>query len=75
MSRDDGLCSYREMASINRALKGISRRLRCDNPLKNSIVNLEENYAFLALDFEQFLPELCRFVEQQRNALNISGTK
>jgi acyl carrier protein phosphodiesterase len=64
MIEDDWLYSYRELAHVERALRGISRRLRRENPLAASIEAVRENNAGLESDFGQFFPELWEFARR-----------
>jgi acyl carrier protein phosphodiesterase len=61
MIGDDWLCSYRELESIGRALRGISHRFRRENPLAAALGVLEANYAALDRDFRLLFPELLAF--------------
>lgn len=63
---ENWLVSYREIASIDRALNRLSSRFKRENPLLNSAEELEANYNELESDFHQFFPDLIRFVQQQR---------
>ena len=58
MIADDWLGSYAELASVGRALDGISRRLTRSNPLAGAVIEVEVNYAALHGDFRRFFPEL-----------------
>jgi acyl carrier protein phosphodiesterase len=64
MIGDDWLGSYRELENIGRALRGISHRLRRENPLPTALKVLEENYNGLDRDFRVFFPELVAFAAQ-----------
>ena len=57
----DWLSSYRDLHNVARALRGISRRLRRENPLDDALGALQENYAGLQRDFQAFFPELVEF--------------
>jgi acyl carrier protein phosphodiesterase len=61
MIGDDWLTSYRDLDNIARALRGISRRLRRENPLPTAMGALRESYDGLEGDFRQFFPELVEF--------------
>jgi acyl carrier protein phosphodiesterase len=61
MIGDDWLCSYRELESVGWALRGISHRLRRENPLATALGVLEANYSGLEGDFRVFFPELTAF--------------
>lgn len=62
MIQNDWLTSYREIENIERALGGISRRLRRENPLPTAVSQLHEHYGDFRRDFVTFFPELLRFV-------------
>lgn len=62
MIEEDWLSSYREMDNIARALRGVSKRLRHDNPVSSGIVELENNYVDLERDFALFMHRLDEFV-------------
>jgi acyl carrier protein phosphodiesterase len=61
MIAGDWLCSYRELANIGRALQGIARRLRHENPLPTAMATLQASYDGLEADFRLFFPELVEF--------------
>ena len=58
----DLLVSYRETEGIDRALSGISRRLRRPNPLDGAVAELERDVAGWESDFLEFFPQLLREV-------------
>lgn len=59
----DLLASYRDRAGIDRALRGLSRRVRPGNPLADAVRELDRIGDELAGDLEAFLPDLWRHVE------------
>lgn len=61
MIADDWLSSYRDLDNVSRALRGISRRLRHENPLGDTLAALRADYAGLENDFRVFFPELIQF--------------
>lgn len=67
MIDQDWLCSYRELSGIDRALNGLSRRLKRENSLQNSVIELEQNYVRLEQTFHDFFPQLIRFVHQYQS--------
>ena len=60
------LNSYVRIEGIGRALYGISRRLKRENPLPEGIFDLKNNYDDLRKDFEIFFPNLIEFVAEER---------
>jgi acyl carrier protein phosphodiesterase len=64
---ENWLVSYREIASIDRALNRLSKRFKRENTLLNSAEELEANYQELEGDFYRFFPDLIQFVQQQRS--------
>ena len=64
--RYDWLAAYREIDGINRALRGLSRRLSFENPMGEAAQFLERDYAGYEEDFVEFFPELQNFVEANR---------
>jgi acyl carrier protein phosphodiesterase len=51
------LLSYRERGGIERALQGMSRRMKHPNPLATAMGELEAHSAALEVDFLEFFPE------------------
>ncbi|MEX2302031.1 MAG: ACP phosphodiesterase [Bryobacterales bacterium] len=64
MVEGDWLCSYQDLDNVARALRGISRRLRRENPLDDALGALQENYTGLNRDFQLFFPRLVEFAAQ-----------
>ena len=62
--RNDWLTRYREFAGIERALQGVSRRLRRGNPIAESGAALRDEHDGLAEDFLEFFPELTSYVRE-----------
>jgi acyl carrier protein phosphodiesterase len=58
MREQDWLGSYRDVAGIDLALRGLGRRLRRANPLAEGVGELVRNHDALAADFARFFPEL-----------------
>jgi len=58
MLTTDLLHSYTDVQGIQRALAGISGRLRRANPIAEAITVLEQQDANLAVDFAAFFPDL-----------------
>lgn len=58
MIAHDWLASYKEISTINRAINGISRRIKRKNNLFGGIEELFLNYQQLQTDFSIFFPEL-----------------
>jgi acyl carrier protein phosphodiesterase len=68
MVSNELLQSYREIAGIAHALRGIEKRLKRPSRLSGAIVELRVNYRDLEEDFVEFFPELTRYTQQ----LNLS---
>jgi acyl carrier protein phosphodiesterase len=62
----DLLTTYTKIEGIDRALYGISRRIKRENTLPEGIFDLKNNYAELQKDFAEFFPQLIDFVENER---------
>ncbi len=58
MIANDWLASYRETSTINRAINGLSRRIKRENNLLGGVEELFLNYQQLQVDFSKFFPEL-----------------
>lgn len=58
MARDDWLSGYRRIDGIDRALRGIDRRLRRPGPLAGGVRELQRDYTGFADDFERLYPDL-----------------
>jgi acyl carrier protein phosphodiesterase len=58
---NDWLTSYREMDGIERALHGLSKRLKRENPLAEAGLVLRREPAGFEQDFMEFFPELEAF--------------
>ena len=77
----DLLQSYGEVNGIRRALEGLEGRLKRQSQLSDAVLDLEQNYRALAVDFSDFFPELIRYVdevarshaEQPRGFLDTTG--
>lgn len=68
MITDDWLGSYTDVENIERALKGLSRRLTRSNSLGQGVADLETNYAAFQSDFRAFFPELSAYVASLEGA-------
>lgn len=64
----DLLGSYRTVAGIDRALKGVSTRLSRPSPLGTASEELTRLYSELLNDFDEFFPELIAFVDLDESA-------
>lgn len=67
MAAHDWLGSYEDVAAIDAAINGISRRFRRANTLLGGAQELLDNYAALQANFLQFFPELLCFVQAMRD--------
>ena len=61
MIAHDWLASYRETSTIDRAINGISRRIKRKNNLFGGVEELFLNYQQLQSDFSIFFPELINY--------------
>ena len=61
MIANDLLMSYRGVAGIQRALRGVEGRLKRESRLPEAISDLQRNYTGLADDFAAFFPELIAY--------------
>jgi acyl carrier protein phosphodiesterase len=68
MAADNWLLSYRDTANIGHALRGLSFRLQRENELAKGLDELEQNYAELEDDFQEFFPHLTDHVQSLRLA-------
>lgn len=71
MAQSDWLASYADIGSIHAALDRMSRRLKRENRLLGSAVELSDNYDALEADFRAFLPDVVQFA--RRHALARPG--
>jgi acyl carrier protein phosphodiesterase len=62
----DWLTSYRELEGIERALKGVSKRLKRENPLAEAGLVLRRERAGFEEDFSEFFPDLEAFAAKLR---------
>ncbi len=67
MAQHDWMGSYRHIEGVDRALHGISRRLRRANPLAAGVDELRKEYLAMEQDFFEFYPLLRDFSEQRRS--------
>lgn len=56
MITNDWLASYKEISGINRAINGLSRRIKRTNNLSGGVEELFFNYQQLQADFSAFFP-------------------
>lgn len=73
MARDNWLVSYAELRGVDRALRGIAKRCKYDNPLGSGVSVLEANYEGLRSDFELFFPQLRSFAETLGSPASLRG--
>jgi acyl carrier protein phosphodiesterase len=59
------LLNYATLEGINRALTGLSGRVRFENRMDEAIRDLEAFYPSFEADFREFFPELITFVEKE----------
>ena len=63
---EDLLTSYGDLATVERTLKRISRRLKRPHDLAPAAAEVERNYAVLRAGFQRFFPELVGFARSVR---------
>ena len=61
MRRDDWLASYADPANVDRALHGLSRRMRRANPMTEAGPQLRAHHAGLRADFEELFVDATDF--------------
>ena len=66
MTAGDWLTAYRTRAGIIRALAGLSKRLKRDNPLAEAGPLLDNNYDAITADFHEFFPLLIAEIKHWR---------
>jgi acyl carrier protein phosphodiesterase len=69
MRSTDLLVAYRDVSGIDRALKGLSTRVRRDNPLHDASGELVRLFAELEGDFRAFFPDLLEEFRGDRDSL------
>ncbi|TKB47109.1 ACP phosphodiesterase [Thalassotalea mangrovi] len=71
MADQDWLYGYQQLANIDRALTGIGKRMRFNNPLHQAIDPVRVSYESYRATFEAFFPELIIHVKRA----NIEGAR
>jgi acyl carrier protein phosphodiesterase len=67
MIRQDWLGSYQDYQGVETAIRRMSTRLsKNGHLLREGLLDLQKNYAFLASGFDRFFPELMQFAEEER---------
>ena len=61
MRRDNWLVGYADVAGVDRALRGVSKRFSRENPLASGASVLQQQYEPLRADFEEFFPRLAEY--------------
>ena len=62
MIREDWLGSYKDLSGIDIALNRLSRRIRFENNLAGSVVEVAYNYNPIGEGFRSFFPDLIRHI-------------
>ena len=62
MTQHNWLLSYADVASIARALRGLSRRASPGSGMETAVEELQANYADYEADFQEFFPQLQQHV-------------
>ncbi len=68
MQQENWLVGYAEITGVERALQGIARRCRRENPLASGAGVLLEHYECLRADFERVFPPLTAFASSIASA-------
>ena len=68
MRRDDWLSGYAQIAGIDMALKGLSRRTKFESNLGNATVALRDHYNDFKKEFEEFFSELKLYISNQKKS-------
>jgi acyl carrier protein phosphodiesterase len=64
MQKQNWLYNYQHIEGIKRALTGMARRSSFESGMENAHIELERNYLFFQNIFNEFLPDLIRFVKK-----------
>ena len=67
MSMQDWLQGYQHIEGVKRALSGLARRSSFPSGMENAHKELERHYLFYQSIFHEFLPDLVRFVDKDRD--------
>jgi len=71
MILEDWLGSYKHMSGFERAIRRLSTRLSKGELMLNCISDVEERYAEFSAGFDEFFPQLIKYVQSQRNELRV----
>jgi acyl carrier protein phosphodiesterase len=66
MSMQDWLQGYQHIEGVKRALSGLARRSSFESGMENAHKELERHYLFYQSIFNEFLPDLVKFVDKDR---------
>ncbi|HPH81426.1 MAG TPA: ACP phosphodiesterase [Flavobacteriales bacterium] len=66
MSMQDWLQGYQHIEGVKRALSGLARRSTFPSGMENAHKELERHYLFYQSIFHEFLPDLVRFIDKDR---------
>jgi acyl carrier protein phosphodiesterase len=67
MSMQDWLQGYQHIEGVKRALSGLARRSSFPSGMENAHTELERHYLFYQSIFHEFLPDLVKFVDKDRD--------
>ncbi|REJ82321.1 MAG: DUF479 domain-containing protein [Bacteroidetes bacterium] len=65
MIEKNWMLSYESLEGLDRALKGLSRRVSFENRMDTAILDLKQGYKLFEADFRAFWPQLRTFVDSQ----------
>lgn len=68
MERSDLPAAYADPAVVDRAIAGVGRRLRRENPLHEALPLLQQLDPLLEAGFREFFPQLLQFAREWREA-------
>jgi acyl carrier protein phosphodiesterase len=66
MSKQNWLFNYQFIEGVKRALTGLSNRTYFESSMEIAHLELERNYFFYQTIFDEFLPDLIRFVDRDK---------
>jgi acyl carrier protein phosphodiesterase len=66
MSKQNWLFNYQHLEGIRRALTGLSNRSTFESSMETAHLELSRNYYFYQNIFDEYLPELIKFVDRDK---------
>jgi acyl carrier protein phosphodiesterase len=65
MKMQDWLLAYAHFDGLQEAFAGMSRRTAFISKMENAVMDLKTDYESYQMEFRQYFPELCRFVNEK----------